>query len=642
MCGLAGFIDAGAATDAREMESQVRGMVETLVHRGPDDQGVWVDAATGFAVGLRRLAVLDLTPAGHQPMLSNDEQLVLAFNGEIYNHRSLRTELEQNGISFRGTSDTEVMLAAISTWGLEQAIERFIGMFAFALWDRRTRTLHLVRDRIGVKPLYWGRHGKHLLFGSELKALRAHPGFLPEIDSDALAAYFRFAYVPTPYSIYKGVRKLTPGTIVSIDSQGQETVRSYWSMAATVTAGLTDPLEISEAEATEELDKLLRDAVECRMIADVPLGAFLSGGIDSSAVTAVMQSLGSQPVKTFSIGFEEDSINEAACAKAVAGHLNTDHTELYVTPDEARSVIPDLATWYDEPFADSSQIPTALVSRLARRDVTVALTGDGGDEFFGGYDRYPQGRALWSRIGAIPAPLRPLMAGLMRAIPIAAWNGLFSLTPNRMTPGQRGRTMHWLAGNMVSRDFDAFFRRLVSIWDAPEALVTGSQEATSPVWDGAAPGDVVERMMYLDGVSYLPDDIMAKVDRATMAFSLEARQPLLDHRICEFAWRLPMDWKLRGGEGKRILKNVLNRYVPSELTQRPKQGFSVPLRAWLRGPLREWAKDLTAADRLERAGILDSGSVQREWKRLDAGAAGADARLWAVVMFESWRERWQI
>ena len=640
MCGLTGFVDFARATAADVLSQRARAMSDALRHRGPDDDGVWVDADAGVAMGFRRLAIIDLTDQGHQPMISSSGRYVIVFNGEVYNFRELRDALVSTGARFTGSSDTEVILEAIQAWGLEAAVRRFVGMFAIALWDREERTLHLVRDRMGVKPLFWGRQGNLLLFGSELKALHAHPDWTPEIDRDALAAYFRHAYVPAPYSIYKDTGKVMPGTVVSIGPDGRETVSVYWSLADVRDAGQRDPLDVTEEEAVDALDRLIRESVGLRMISDVPLGAFLSGGIDSSTVVAHMQALSTRPVKTFTIGFEDDSFNEAKDAKRVAEHLGTDHTELIVTPTEARDVIPSLAEWYDEPFADASQIPTALVSRLARREVTVSLSGDGGDEAFGGYDRYIQGRDLWTRLQGLPGPLRAAAAGILKAVPQSLWNALFRVTPGRLTPGQGGQTMHWLAECLGSGDFDFFFRRLVTIWDAPGTLVPGAREVVSPVWDGAAPGDISERMMYLDGVTYLPDDILAKLDRASMAFGLEAREPLLDHRIFDLAWRLPADLRVRGGTGKWLLRRVLARYVPPALTDRPKMGFSLPLGDWLRGPLRDWAEELLAPKRLGEDGIIDPAPVGVAWKRLMAGAPGADARIWAVLMFQAWRRRW--
>jgi asparagine synthase (glutamine-hydrolysing) len=641
MCGLTGFIDFTRNKGEDALREKVGMMAETLRHRGPDDDGAWVDAETGVALGFRRLSIIDISPRGHQPMISASGRHVMVFNGEVYNFTELRDELASIGVHFKGSSDTEVILEAIEAWGLEAAVQRFIGMFAISLWDRNERILHLVRDRIGVKPLYWGRQGKLLLFGSELKALRAHPDWTPEIDRGALAAYFRHSYVPSPFSIYKGIKKLMPGTIVSIGPDGRETTLTYWSLADVQETGGGDLLDVSDDEATDGLDTLIRESVGLRMISDVPLGAFLSGGIDSSTVVAVMQAQSSRPVKTFTIGFEDNAVNEAQDAKHVAEHLGTDHTELIVRPAEAREVIPRLAEMYDEPFADASQIPTALVSGLARREVTVSLSGDGGDELFGGYDRYIRGRDLWTVLQKIPSPLRPITSGLLRVVPIALWNALFSMTPEKITPGQKGHTMHWLAGNLADGDFNAFFHRLVSTWDDPESLVPGANEAKAPFWASGDNSDILDRMMYLDSVTYLPDDILTKLDRASMAFGLEAREPLLDHRLFDFAWRLPERFRFRESKGKWLLRQVLARYVPPELTERPKQGFSLPLGDWLRGPLREWAEELLTEKCLSEDGVLDPAAVGAAWKRLLAGSPASDARIWTVLMFQAWRERWR-
>lgn len=640
MCGLTGFVDFTRSMSEDALREKVGVMAETLRHRGPDDDGAWVDAEAGVAIGFRRLSIIELSALGHQPMASASGRYVIVFNGEVYNFRQLKGELESAGNGFKGSSDTEVIVEAIEAWGLEKALGRFIGMFAIALWDRRERILHLVRDRIGVKPLYWGRQGNLVLFGSELKALRAHPDWTPEIDRGALAAYFRHSYVPAPLSIYKGIGKLMPGTIVSIGPDGRETTVTYWSLEKVREAGRSERLDVSEDEAADGLDALIRESVGLRMISDVPLGAFLSGGIDSSTVVAEMQAQSSRPVKTFTIGFEEDAVNEAKDALRVAEHLGTDHTELIVRPAEAREVIPRLADMYDEPFADASQIPTALVSQLARRNVTVSLSGDGGDELFGGYDRYIQGHDLWASLRKIPAPVRPLVGGALRAVPIALWNAFFSVTPGKITPGQKGRTMHWLGKNLTDSDFNAFFHRLVSTWDAPQSLVPGAKETKAPFWTSRDDGEILERMMYLDSVTYLPDDILAKLDRASMAFSLEAREPLLDHRIFEFAWRLPISMRFREGRGKWLLRQVLARYVSPELTERPKQGFSLPLGDWLRGPLREWAEELLSEKHLSEDGILDPAAVGTAWKGLLGNEPATDARIWSVLMFQAWRERW--
>ena len=641
MCGLTGFIDFSRGTDAETLKERVEAMTEALHHRGPDDGGAWTDAEAGVALGFRRLSIIDLSAHGHQPMSSASGRYVIIFNGEVYNFHDLRKELTAAGANLKGNSDTEVILEAIEAWGLEKAVKRFIGMFAIALWDRSERTLHLIRDRLGVKPLYWGRQGDLLLFGSELKALRAHPEWTPKINRGALAAYFRYAYVPAPHSIYTGIEKQLPGTIISIGPDGNARTTTYWSLADIRDANKKNLFRGADDEAADELDRLIRESVELRMVSDVPIGAFLSGGIDSSTVVGAMQAISPRPVKTFTIGFEEAAFNEAESAKRIAGHLGTDHTELYVSPAEARDIIPRLAEVYDEPFADSSQIPTTLVSQLARKDVTVSLSGDGGDELFGGYDRYLQGQSLWRRPQSIPAPLRPITAATFKVIPVSVWNALFTVLPATLTPGQKGNTMHWLAGNLTTSNFDALFQRLVSTWNEPEILVPGAAEAVSPFWArDAANGDTLERMMYLDSVTYLPDDIMAKLDRASMAFGLEAREPLLDHRIFDFAWRLPENQKFRGGKGKWLLRKVLGRYVPDNLTDGPKQGFSVPIADWLRGPLRDWAENLLSEKRLSEDGLLEPSVVRHTWKRLLAGHPGTDARIWTVLMAQAWREKW--
>jgi asparagine synthase (glutamine-hydrolysing) len=627
-------------------------MADQLVHRGPDDSGVWVDGEAGIALGFRRLAILDLSPAGHQPMTSSNGRYVIVFNGEVYNFAELRRDLESRGHSFRGHSDTEVMLEAVSEWGLEAAVKRFVGMFAFALWDRHARVLHLVRDRLGIKPLYCGCQNKTFLFGSELKALRVHPDFQPEINRGALALYLRYAYIPQPYSIYQGIWKLPPGCILSLRAGTQTSselsgAAPYWSAKEVYENGAASPFRGSEGEAIEELDRLLRESVRLRMIADVPLGAFLSGGIDSSTVVALMQAQSHRPVKTFTIGFHAQEFNEAAHARTVAAHLGTEHTEMYVTPKEAMDVIPKLPTLYDEPFADSSQIPTYLVSALTRRHVTVSLSGDGGDELFGGYQRYSNARRFWKNVRRFPHFTRKALARVIRVCKPATYDrligGLASLLPRLARPSTVGERMYRLAEVLTATNPEELYRQLASYWNSPAEVVLDANEL--PVLltqssDWARLADISQRMMFLDLATYLPDDILAKVDRASMGVSLEARVPILDHRVVEFAARLPISMKVRSGQGKWLLRQLLYRYVPRELVERPKMGFSVPIEDWLRGPLRDWAEGLLNQDRLRREGFFRPEPIGELWAEHLSGQRNWHGHLWNVLMFQAWREKW--
>src|SRR3954468_3574932 len=638
MCGITGIWRKRrgdvAATAAR--------MTSRIVHRGPDDAGVWVDPAAGVALGFRRLSIIDLSPAGHQPMQSASGRFTMIFNGEVYNFPGIREELERGGLapSWRGHSDTEVILAAFEAWGLDEAVKRFVGMFAFALWDSRERLLHLVRDRMGVKPLYYTAANGAVLFGSELKAMTVAEECPTTISRDALGLYTRFAYVPAPYTIYEDVWKVRPGMIVTFDADHRRTEREHWSLRDVIERAAADRFRGSDAEAIEELDRVAREAVRLRMIADVPLGVFLSGGIDSSLVTALMQAQSSGPVKTFSIGFREAEYDEAHYAAAVAKHLGTQHTELYVTASEARDVIPLLPCMYDEPFADSSQIPTYLVSKLARQHVTVSLSGDGGDEFFAGYHRYFLGRKLWDKAGSLPRFARPAAAAAMRSIPIAAWNKLLSparrFVPRPLRRERAGERIHKLAAAMTTADPDALYRQVVAQWPS---LVPGAHELPIAITDRAAwprIDDYIERMMYFDQVSYLPDDILVKVDRASMAVSLEAREPLLDHRLIEFAWRLPLSMKLGEGGRKWILKKLLARYVPPALIDRPKMGFGLPIDHWLRGPLADWAESLLSERRLRDEGFFDARAVREKWTQHASGRGEWQQYLWTVMMFQAW------
>ncbi|HAA30512.1 MAG TPA: asparagine synthase (glutamine-hydrolyzing) [Cyanobacteria bacterium UBA8553] len=643
MCGITGFWDTSGQISTDKMQWIVRQMSDTLLHRGPDDGGTWVDVEAGIALGHRRLSILDLSPEGHQPMQSASGRYVIVFNGEIYNFLELRQELESLGHHFRGHSDTEVMLASFSQWGLNQALGRFNGMFAFALWDRQERVLHLGRDRLGEKPLYYGCINQTFFFGSELKALKAHPKFQAEINRDALALFVRHNCIPAPYSIYQGIYKLPPGTVLTWKGDGNLTPVPYWSAKEVAERGVAKSFVGSESEAVARLEALLQEAVALRMVADVPLGAFLSGGIDSSTVVALMQSQSSQPVKTFSIGFYEEAYNEAKDAKAVAEHLGTDHTELYVTPEEAIAVIPKLPTLYDEPFSDSSQIPTFLVSQLAKQHVTVSLSGDGGDELFGGYNRYFWGRSIWGKIGWMPQHLRQVAASALTSLSPQTWNQLFTgfgaVLPPVLRQRNPGDKLHKLAEILAVDSPDTMYKGLVSHCKEPEYLVFGSLEPSTTLTDRkkwARLPDFTQRMMFLDTVTYLPDDILTKVDRASMGVSLEARVPLLDHRLVEFAWQLPLDMKIRNEQGKWLLRQVLYKYVPQKLIERPKMGFGIPIDDWLRGPLRDWAEALLDEKRLREEGFFDPQPIREQWTEHLSGERNWQYYLWDVLMFQAW------
>lgn len=650
MCGVAGFIgakwpgDVGTAT--------LKAMTDTLIHRGPDGSGYQLEVDGAVGLGHRRLAIVDLTEAGRQPMTSTSGRYVITFNGEVYNHDQLRRELVVLGHGFRGHSDTEVMLAAFDQWGVVPSVSRFNGMFAFAVWDRIDRRFWLARDRMGKKPLYYACLGGALVFGSELKALACYPGFPTEIDRDAVCLYLRHNYVPAPYTVFRGVRKLGSGQLLTgeLRAEGVQALRvsSYWSVADAYDRARSRRFEGSYIEAVDELDRLLRESVGLRMVADVPVGAFLSGGIDSSTVVAMMQQLSSRPAKSFTIGFEEKGYSEAEHAAAVARHLGTEHTELYLHPDAALDLIPSLPHFYDEPFADSSQLPTMLVSRLAREHVTVALSGDAGDELFCGYNRYLWWRKLWKLTHC--GPRWPWRAGaaLGLALSAASWNSLlnpaFAMLPRRWRHANAGDRIHKLSAAIREDDPARLYLRFITHWDFPEAVVIDGHEpktlanTPSTIRD---PDAYTEHMMYLDAVSYLPDDILVKVDRASMAVSLEARSPLLDHRIVEFAAALPLSYKLEKTRGKRVLRDVLYRYVPRQLVDRPKTGFGVPIDSWLRGPLREWAGDLLSEVRLRRTGIFRPGPVRAKWEEHQTGARQNQYLLWDVLMFEAWFESWR-
>jgi asparagine synthase (glutamine-hydrolysing) len=643
MCGITGFWQTpGASADA--LAATARCMSDALVHRGPDDEGTWQQEDAGVGLGFRRLAIIDVSPLGHQPMTSIEGRYTLVFNGEIYNFLDLKAELVSAGLPFRGGSDTEVMLAGFTHWGVEATLRRIAGMFGIAVWDAVARTLTLARDRIGKKPLYYGRCHDAWVFGSELKAIRRYPGFTPEIDRDALTQFLRFSYVPSPRSIYKGIHKLAPGHYITLAHGGNDARPvCYWDASKVARDGQANTALLSDADAIEELDRLLRDAVSRRMISDVPLGAFLSGGLDSSTVVALMQAQSLSPIKTFTIGFDVSGYDEAQAAAAVAAHLGTDHTELYITPAETLSVIPALPAIYDEPFADSSQIPTYLVSKLARTRVTVSLSGDGGDELFGGYNRYFWGPGIWSRMKHLPPAMRRALASAVQGTPAElidrAYGVVGAALPASWGVNRAGDKLHKLAGVASAADPMELYVRLMSAWHTPSQVVIGGEEPP-PGDTRALPDGFREQMMYRDLVTYLPDDILVKVDRASMAVSLEARAPLLDHRLVEWAWRLPPNQRVRDGSGKWLLRQVLHRYVPRELVERPKMGFGVPIDHWLRGPLREWAEDLLSADALEAGGLLRAAPIRRVWAGHVGGHRNEHARLWPVLMFQAWRQAW--
>ena len=631
-------------------------MTDSIRHRGPDDGGVWVAEESGVALGFRRLAILDLTAAGHQPMQSGRGRFVIVFNGEIYNHAELRKELDSvTRRDWVGHSDTETLLAGFEDWGVTQTLERTVGMFAIAAWDRDERRMFLARDRFGEKPLYYGWSRGALIFGSELKALRQYPGFDNPVDPDTLALYMQYMSVPAPYSIYRGIYKLQPGCVLSVPvadagvaparalfapaNHRGLTVERYWSTAGAVRTGLSNQIH-DEHEAFDRMRDALSTAVRLQSIADVPLGAFLSGGIDSSTIVALMQAQSSRQVKTFTIGFEEAGFNEAVYAQAVAAHLKTDHTELYVSAQEARDVIPTLPHLFSEPFADSSQIPTHLVSRIARKDVTVALSGDGGDEVFGGYTRHLWGRRVSAPLRWMPAVTRRGLASALQLTPAPVWDALGHV-PGLPHISRLGDKAHKL-GQRLKRvnNVDGLYRAMVTTWPADTGIVAGAQPRPLVLDDTdwlSAVRDPEHRMMALDTLTYLPDDVLHKVDRASMGVSLETRAPFLDHRVAELAWRLPLNMKFRNGSGKWLLRQLLHRFVPKELIERPKMGFGVPIDSWLRGPLRPWAEDLLDESRLRSEGTLNPAPIRQKWAEHLSGKRNWPNELWCVLMFQAWR-----
>ncbi|MFH0352564.1 MAG: asparagine synthase (glutamine-hydrolyzing) [Chromatiales bacterium] len=651
MCGIAGFVDLSGSATREALFADVQRMTDALTHRGPDDAGYWVDVAAGIALGHRRLSILDLSPAGHQPMASACGRYQISFNGEIYNFATLRAELTAHGCKFRGHSDTEVLVNAVMQWGIPSTLKRCVGMFAFAIWDGKERQLHLARDRLGEKPLYYGWVKDRFVFASELKAFRELPGWQTDIDRGAVCLLMRLGYIPAPHSIYRHAHKLPPGTFLTVGEaaysrDGLRAPTRYWSVQDAARAGIDRPVT-DVASAVEELDRLLGEAVSLQMVADVPVGAFLSAGIDSSTVVALMQRYSPRPVRTFTIGFREAAYNEAAYAKSIAQHIGTEHTEIYVTPEDTLQHIPALATVYDEPFADPSQLPTLLLSALVRRHVTVCLTGDAGDELFGGYNRYWWSQRLWSVFRRVPAPARGLLGSGIETVPAAWWNALFRAGGHLLPAAARGPQstaadkLRKIADVFGSPGFPDLYRSLVSYWKEPAALVLGAAEPDAGFRRFETPSpDLAQQMFCWDQCFYLPDDNLVKVDRASMSVSLETRIPLLDHRLVEFSWRVPVYMKYRESVGKWLLRQVLYRYVPTTMMERPKMGFSVPLADWLRGQLRDWSESLLDEATLRRQGLLDVTLVRRAWKEHQSGARNLHGQLWPILMLQAWLGQW--
>lgn len=642
MCGFAGFLSPYPHED-----NVLISMGQAIYHRGPDDSGIWRDPSSGIGLVHQRLSILDLSAAGHQPMLSASGRYYIAFNGEIYNHLELRNELDQQ--DWRGHSDTETLLSGFDEWGISSTIQRAIGMFSFAVWDKKTNDLILGRDRVGEKPLYYGWHGQgsraSFIFGSELKALRRHPQFVNAIDRASLSLYLRYNCVPSPYSIYKNTSKLPPGCLLTVSLQNKiPKIVPYWSATSCFKAGLLNQRTNARDELVTDLDALLKKVVLQQMVSDVPLGAFLSGGIDSSTIVAIMQTQSERPVKTFSIGFNEMGYNEAVYAKAVAKHIGTEHTELYVLPNQAMDVIPKLPSLYDEPFSDSSQIPTFLVSELAKQHVTVSLSGDGGDELFCGYNRYQMTNSLWNTLRRVPVHLRKIAANGITSISINRWNQMSKLISRTSNYNNFGDKLYKGASVLDAQTIEELYLKLVSHWTEPADLVLNGEEYPTFL-TGNQPRlsnfNNIQQMMALDTITYLPDDILTKVDRAAMGVSLETRVPFLDHRLLDFAWRLPMNMKIHDGQGKWILRQVLYKYVPKELIERPKMGFGVPIDNWLRGPLRDWAESLLDESRLRQEGFFNPVPIRQKWAEHLSGKRNWHHHLWDVLMFQAWLEQEQ-
>lgn len=638
MCGIAGFLHSKTSDSLQTVQF----MAQTLHHRGPDDMGIWQDNSLGLSLIHTRLSILDLSPAGHQPMISSSKRYVIAFNGEIYNHLLLRKELQSEGyLAWRGHSDTETLLACFEAWGIEKTLQKTVGMFAISLWDTREKLLYLARDRMGEKPLYYGFQNGVFMFGSELKALKSHPSFLGEIERDAIALQLRHNYIPEPLSIYKGIYKLSPGTFAKISLDSDDIVITpYWELKNHLR---TQPYNDSH-DPIAHMENILTKTVRDQMLSDVPLGAFLSGGIDSSLITALMQAQSSNPIKTFTIGFDQVGYNEAEFAKAVAKHLKSEHTELYVTDQDALNVVPMLSSLYDEPFSDSSQIPTFLVSKMTKQYVTVALSGDGADELFGGYNRHLWADTLSKRVQYIPLSVRKRIHSLTTKLSAEKMNlffELFSILPKRLRYNNIGDKIHKLASLLPSSSQEELYLTLVSHWIDSDSIVIGGS-STNPRFHShfqeAHELSFSEQMMYTDATTYLCGDILTKVDRAAMGVSLETRAPFLDHRVVEAAWQLPLSLKIREGKGKWILRQILYKHVPKELIERPKMGFGAPIGAWLRGPLRDWAESLLDEERLRREGFFYPAPIRQKWEEHITGRRNWQYDLWDILMFQSWLE----
>jgi len=637
MCGIAGFLHSIAGSKENLSDLAVS-MGDVIAHRGPDDGQIWVDEDRDIGLVHRRLSIIDLSAAGAQPMISSCGQFIIVYNGEVYNTDELKKDLVDSGIRFRGHSDTEVILELCAKIGVAATAKKLIGMFAFALWNRRDQTLTLVRDRVGIKPLYWSKINGQFFFGSEIKALKQHPEFDADLDHDAVTEYLRFGYITSPKSIYKRVQKLEPGHILTVKSKNDPRIESFWSLDEVIDSGIENQIVGSDSDVTSELDGLIGDAVKRRMVSDVPLGAFLSGGIDSSLVACKMQEQSTNPIKTFSIGFSNDKFNEAVFAKQVAEHLGTEHTEFYVSSTEALDVLPKLPSMFDEPISDSSQIPTYLVSELTRKHVTVALSGDGGDELFTGYQRYFISDRYRKMLNQ-PAALRAAEAKVIEAISPATINKIGKLLPGKLRGALSGDKAYRLPSILRGgRNID-LYKSILSHSAKPEELVIGGQDAINPCWAKAEHRDFPDRfgyMQYIDSLTYLPDDILTKVDRASMAVSLEARVPLLDHRIVEYSWRLPHEFKVRNNDSKWILKNILYQYIPKDLIDRPKKGFGVPVGEWLKGPLKDWAEDLLSTESIKQTEILNPAPIRAKWEQHLRGDVNWEFHLWDILMLQSW------